>query len=35
MGGSFEGTLKTETAFVLTVKNGKFRIKTILIKTGN
>lgn len=33
--GSFEGTLKTETGSVLTVKNGKFRIKTILIKTGN
>lgn len=32
--GTFEGVLRTETGASLDVKNGKFRIKTILIKPG-
>ena len=33
--GTFEGSLKTKTGSIIQVKNGSFRIKIIVVKSGN
>jgi hypothetical protein len=35
MEGTFEGTLTTKTGSTIIAKNGKFRIKIIIVNTGN